>query len=294
MIDSIQLVNTVTGQSITLDQDNSQFILTDLDLGKVTGLHSKYAFYNQIGVTIESTEIQDRDIAIIGYLIGSTYEDIKQNKKLLNKFVNPVQDTDIIVYNKYRLTFRADYSVQYGKTVPENNEYMCRFLIQGTCGNPLFRLVRNEQTFMSATEPKFKFPWIIPKPDGFIFSQKQTNRLITVENDGDLPVGIKITLTAKGTVINPKVTSILTQEKIQLQKTLSVGETVTISTVYGQKYIQGIVNGVTSNYIKYLKYPSDWFQLTPGSNSIQYDADSGASYLQGTIEFSPGYMEVEE
>ena len=104
MIDSIKLINTVTGQAITIDQDQSQFVLTELNLGQVSGTHSTYSFYNQIGSTIESTSIEDRNISITGYLIGTTYEDIRNNKKLLNRFVNPLQDTKVVVYDKYFLT----------------------------------------------------------------------------------------------------------------------------------------------------------------------------------------------
>lgn len=294
MIDSIKLINTVTGQAITIDQDQSQFVLTELNLGQVSGTHNTYSFYNQIGSTIESTSIEDRNISITGYLIGTTYEDIRNNKKLLNRFVNPLQDTKVVVYDKYFLTFRPDYSVQYGKTVPENNEYMCKFLIQGTCGNPLFGLVDMELVSMSTTEPKFMFPLVIPQSTGMIFGNKKINKLEQLDNDGDLPTGMVITMTAKGSVSNPKITLVETQESIELSKALSAGDVVVISTVYGEKYIEGIVNGVKSNYLPYLKYPSSWLQLSPGINTIQYSAASGVDNLQAVIEFSPGYMEVEE
>ena len=48
MIESIELKNTKSGQIITIDQDQSQFVLTELDLGQVSGTHNSYSFYNQI------------------------------------------------------------------------------------------------------------------------------------------------------------------------------------------------------------------------------------------------------
>lgn len=294
MIESIKLKNTKSGQIITIDQDQSQFVLTELDLGQVSGTHNSYSFYNQIGSTIESTTIENRPVSITGWVIGDTREEITTNKKILNRFINPMQDIQLMVYDRYSLTFRPDYSVQYGKTIEENNECMCKFLIQGTCGNPLFGLVDMELISMSTTEPKFKFPLIIPQDIGTIFGNKKTNRLEQIENDGDFPAGMVITLIAKGSVVQPKITLVETQESIELNKTLEEGETVIISTIYGEKYIDSIVNGVRSNCLGHLKYPSTWLQLNPGSNAIQYSAQSGVDNLQVTIEFSPGYMEVEQ
>lgn len=294
MIESIKLKNTKSGQIIMIDQDQSQFVLTELDLGQVLGTHSSYSFYNQIGSTIESTTIENRPVSITGWVIGDTDEEITTNKKLLNKFVNPLQDIQLTVYDKYLLTFRPDYSVRYGKTIEENNECMCQFLIQGTCGNPLFELVDTELIPMSITKPKLKFPLVIPQNTGIIFGNKEVNRLVQIENDGDFPTGMVITLMAKGSVVKPKITLVETQESIELNNTLEAGETVVISTIYGEKYIDGILDGVKRNYMKYLKYPSTWLQLNTGTNTVQYSAQSGVENLQVTIEFSPGYMEVEQ
>ena len=294
MIDSVLLVNRVTKQAQLIDQDESQFVLTEIDLGQVTAQHHTSSYYNQMGATIENTTIQTRSVSITGYVIGDTREELTQNKQALNRLVNPLQDLSIIVYNAYLLVCRPDYSVHYGKTISENNDYMCKFLIQGTCGNPLFTEIEQETISLSSTTGQPLFPLIIPQNEGIIFGKRVLEQIANLENTGDYPVGIVVTLKALGSVENPSITLVETQESIRLNKTLVQGEELVISTITGDKHVRGVLNGIESNYIQYLAYPFSWIQLQVGSNSIQYDADSGASNIQATISFSPAYMEVEK
>lgn len=293
MIDSIQLVNRVTKQAQVVDQDQSKFVLTQLDLGSVTANHNTSNYYDQIGVTLDSTSIEARMISITGWVIGSDREELGKNKAALNRLINPLQDLDIIVYDTYVLTCRPDYSIRYGKTVKENNDYMCKFLIQGTCGSPLFTTVNEEVVTLSLIKNKPLFPLTIPGLSGIILGEKTANSSVSIYNPGDFPAGLVITIQAAGEVANPVITLVNTQESIKLNKTLVSGEEVIISTVSGSKKIRGILNSVESNYIQYLSYPSTWIQLEPGENSVQYSADSGAADMQVLISFYPTYMEVE-
>ena len=294
MIDSVRLLNNITNQSQLIDQEESPFVLTEIDLGQVTAQHNMSTYQDQVGATIENTIIEPRLISIAGWVIGDTREDLKENKQALNRLVNPSQDMTIIVYDAYKLICRPDYSIQYGKTILENNEYMCKFLIQGTCGNPLYTPIIQEVVSLSVVGGQALFPLAIPQGTGMTFGVRVPEQIALLNNAGDYPVGITVLLKALGQVTNPSVTLIETQEKIQLNKTLVQGEEVTISTVSGSKRIRGVLSGVESNYMQYLTHPSSWIQLKPGKNSLQYDADSGVSNLQVVVSFFPQYMEVEQ
>ena len=66
MIESVQLTNKTTLQSIVIDQYESNFVLDEIDLGVVNGTHHSYKYLNQIGAYIDSTTLEPRVISITG------------------------------------------------------------------------------------------------------------------------------------------------------------------------------------------------------------------------------------
>lgn len=61
------------------------------------------------------------------------------------------------------------------------------------------------------------------------------------------------------------------------------GDTITISTVKGNKYIELLRSGVTYNILNVLDKNADWFQLAQGDNVFTFVATTGAEYIQLTI-----------
>ena len=58
---------------------------------------------------------------------------------------------------------------------------------------------------------------------------------------------------------------------------------IVINTNVGEKSVELIRDGVTSNAMGYLVQNSSWFKLEAGENIFTYDADSGNSNLQITF-----------
>lgn len=292
MIESILLTNTVTLQSILFDRNDSDFVLDETDLGVVNGTHHSYKYVNQIGVYINSTTLEERTVSIKGYVIGDDYGLLEENKSSLNKLINPMQVIEMIVLDKYKLSFKPDYSIKYSTTYKENNEVLCKFLIQGTCADPLFTTL-GKQSAAIGTIPKFHFPLIIPQNKGILMGLRTSSLYLNLNNTGDVPTGMVIEFTCTGNVKNPKLINIDTQEFLQIDKTISPGEKIVISTVSGEKYIRGTLNGVESNYFKYLNFDSTWMQLGTGLNTLKYDAEGNLSSLEVSVSFLPKLLEVQ-
>lgn len=292
MIESLLLTNTVTLQSILFDRDDSDFVLDEVDLGVVNGTHHSYKYVNQIGIYINSTTLEQRTISIKGYVIGDDYGLLEENKNVLNRFINPLQAVDITVLDKYKLTFKPDYSIKYSAPYKDNNEVLCKFLIQGTCPDPLFTTL-GKQSAAIGTISKFHFPLIIPQNVGIIMGLRTSSLFLNLNNTGDVATGMLIELTCTSSVKNPKLINVDTQEFIQIDKTLVPGEKVVISTVSGEKYIRGTLNGVESNYFAYLNYESTWMQLSTGMNTLKYDADDNVTGLEVAVSFLPRLLEVQ-
>lgn len=293
MIESIVLTNTTTLQSILLDKEISELVLDEVDLGTVKGTHHSYSYLNQVGVYIDSTTLGDRTVSISGWVIGDTYEELLLNKKVLNHLVNPMHSIDVIYKDRYKLTFKPDYSVQYSVSYEENNEVLCKFLIQGTCPDPMFTTKDRIFSLIASTTPEFRFPLIIPKTTGVIMGLRKQSLVVTLSNDGDIKTGLSIEVSCSGTVVNPQITNLDTQETIRVNKTLVSGEQLIISTASGEKHIKGVLNGTEYNYFKYMDFDSSWIQLQVGENRLKYTAESGISNLSVSVSFLPRYLEVQ-
>lgn len=292
MIESITLTNTMSKQKITMDQDASVFILDNIDWGVIESSHNSYKYVNQIGVYVTGTTLETRDVKIVGWVVGETEAELKKKKQFLNALINPQQPIDIKV-DEYILQMLPNNSIRYSVNYSENNEVMCKFQIDGYCPDPLFKTESESKTVAASTIPKFKFPLIIPKPKGIIMGLRQPSLIVAIENKGAVPVGMKIIFTANGTVLNPKIVNVNTQQFFKINKTLVAGESITANTNIGEKKIIGSLNGVDLNYFKYRDLDSTWMQLVVGDNLIRYDADANLDALQVSIYHNDKYLEVQ-
>ena len=293
MIESIILKNLVTNQSILIDKTTSDWVLGEIDLGTVEGNHHSYKYVNQVGVYIDSTSLEERAVSIPGRVIGEDLADMKDNMTVLNRLVNPQHELELTLFDQYVLRFKPDYSIKYATPYEENNEVLCQFLIQGTCADPMFSTKNGILTQIALVLPKFHFPLIIPKDKGIILGLRQPNLLATIVNDGDIDTGMVIEFSCNTTVVNPSLLHVETQEFIKINKTITPGETITVSTVSGNKYVKGYHDGQTENYFKYWDWDSTWLQMYRGVNVLKYDADSGVEGLAVSVSFTPKLLEVQ-
>lgn len=293
MIESITLKNLVTNQSILIDKTTSDWVLGEIDLGTVEGSHHSYKYVNQVGVYIDSTSLEERAVSIPGWVIGENFGDMKDNMTVLNHLVNPQHELELTLFNQYVLRFKPDYSIKYATPYEENNEVLCQFLIQGTCADPMFSTKRGILTQIASILPKFHFPLIIPKDKGIILGLRQPDLLATIVNDGDIDTGMVIEFSCNTAVVNPSLLHVGTQEFVKINKTITPGETITVSTMSGNKYVRGYHDGQTENYFQYWDWDSTWLQMYRGVNVLKYDADEGGDGLAVSVTFTPKLLEVQ-
>lgn len=293
MIESVTLRNPQTGQEIIIDQYDSSFVLEKFDPGVVKSSHHSYKYVNQVGSYIESTTLEDRSPSISGWIIGDSYEELQNNKLVMNRLINPLNFLDAIIYEKYKLSFKPDYSVQYSATYKDNNDVLCKFLIQGSCEDPMFSSALEQGALIASTLPMFRFPWVIPKSKGALLGLRNPALYTNVYNQGDIDTGMVITFSCTASVTNPSLLNLVTGENLKINKILSPDERVIISTLPGKKYVKGYIKGDEYNYFKYKDINSTWLQLHPGDNLIKYDADNNPDSLEVSIAFYPRFLEVQ-
>lgn len=298
MVEGIKLQNVETRSVLTLDMVSTQdFILNSVDWGTVESTHHSYKYVNQIGVYVTGTSLETRSVTIMGWVIANTELQMTKRKSMLNNFFNPQQAVDMF-YKDYVLRFLPNSSVKYSATVAENNEVICKFKMEGYCPDPLFAEREENKIAAASTIGMFHFPLVMtanPKPPGgVIFGYRQPSLIVAISNQGSVSVGMRIVFKANGTLENPSIINVNTQKFFKVNKTMQAGEQIIIDTVIGEKKIQGILNGQTSNYFKYRDLDSEWLQLTVGDNLFRYDADSDIGNLEVYIYFNNKYLEVQE
>lgn len=315
MISQFLLENLTTQQRALFGQEPScDFLYKDdgLDWGTAKARHNTYTYPGQIGVSISSTNVQERSISIVGYACyvlsksereGLTYSErieygyqkILEKKEMLSAIINPSQYVRISIADYY-IDGKPSSSIAFGNTEAENNQYFCRFTINIYCADPLFKKQTNVQTALSDSLPRFHFPLIFSQNRGIIMSIRREYKLIAIENNGAVPVGCTIVLEARGRVVNPKIENIQTGESLVIDKTMIAGEKIVINTVDGNdKGVKGYIDEEEYNYFKYWDFENDWMKFPRGISLVGYSVEEGEeSSLNVLIEINPMKYSLEE
>lgn len=298
MVERIILRRVKNQEELILDMVSTpDYILKSVDWGAIKGTHHSYKYVNQVGESIANTSLGTRPIKIEGWIVAADEKHMTSLKRKLNSFVNP-QEVVTIFYSDYKINFVPDETVKYSISAAENNEIFCKFQIDGTAPNPLFSDDFETKSAFVETVPSFHFPLVLSKtlPDkGIVFGKRMASLIVNVNNKGSVSVGMRIVFKANGTVINPSLVNVNTQEDFTINKTLVAGEEIEITTNIGEKSVKGKIgnNGFT-NYFMYKNIDSSWLQLDVGDNLFRYNAEDGIENLDVFVYFYNQYLEVQE
>lgn len=297
MVERIILKKVKSSDELILDMMSTpEYILKSVDWGTIKSTHHTYKYVNQVGVTVSGTSLETRPISIEGWIVATNPTHMSVLKRKLNGFVNP-QDAIDLLYNEYMIRFIPDETIRYS-TDEENNDVFCKFIITGTCPDPLFTNAHENISIFAATTPKFHFPLIISnnlEDKGIVFGNKSNSLIANIFNRGSVVSGMRIVFKAKGNVVNPKLINVNTQESFIINKTLIVDEQIEVNTNIGEKSVKGrIGNSAYNNYYMYKEIDSTWLQLEVGDNLFRYDADEGLEDLEIFVYYYDKFLEVQE
>lgn len=174
------------------------------------------------------------------------------------------------------------------------------------CPDPFFYSSGESGTTVSifyAIEPNFEFEFSNESlsSDLIEFGLITQESEQTIVYEGDVEVGILITIHALGPVENISIVNTQTYESmhidtVRLQELtgdgMGNGDTIMISTVLGRKYATLLRSGVYYNIINCIDRDVDWFQLSKGDNIFAYMAEEGYSNLEFSIQHQTLYEGV--
>lgn len=298
MVERIVLRRVKNSEELILDMVSTpDYILKSVDWDTIKGTHHSSKYVNQIGESITSTSLGTRSITIEGWIVAENEKHMTTLKRKLNSYINPQEAIDMF-YSDYTIQFVPDESVKYSVSTAENNEIFCKFQIIGTAPNPLFFDNAETSSAFVTTTPSFHFPLIISESlsdKGIVFGKRTASLIATLVNNGAVPIGMKIVFKANGTIVNPSLINVNTQEEFTINKTLVANEEIEINTNIGEKSVRGrIGNADYTNYFMYKNIDSSWLQLDVGDNLFRYNAEDGIDNLDVFVYFYNRYLEVQE
>lgn len=284
----IKIVNENKG--ITIEFDNQKYMINEKDLGAAPATHATIKGIDQVGTYLTNSTIGSREIAIVGYCLANSKEEMKERKRTLYQALNPLDKFTLYV-DDYKIECVSEDTVSFAISHGENNHLFAKFMISAFCPNPCFTPINATTKPLSMIQGLFHFPLILTTA-GVPFGVRQQGVNINVVNNGDIATGMIITFKARGPVVNPSLMNVETREVIKIKKSMVSGETIIVNTNYGKKSCVSIVEDETTNILNYWDIDNTFIQLAVGDNWLKCDADSGADKLDVDVSFAPQLIGV--
>ena len=197
------------------------------------------------------------------------------------------------------LVFSEDPNIRkctyYVESVNSSGQNGARtYTVSLLCPDPFFYAMDDVTLYMAAWVAQFEFPHQFTSL-GEELGYRSAQRLQQIKNENAADdIGMEILITANGSVTNPSVTRVESNESIEIGTaekplTMAVGDQLLITTANNNKHVYLISGGVTTEINEYLSEDSVFIQLMRGFNSIGYDADSGFDNMVVKITYRMKY-----
>ena len=260
------------GDSVVFDYAGGFLINKPTGIDSLTVSLSQAKGINQTGATIQSTNIQPRPVTVTGRFVGDMQP---QNKEKLIAVIRPDLGGRL-----YADDFYLDVWPTATPTI-EVRSHNARFQFSLLAAYPYWCKNDSAATILSGIEKLFKFPWNIAQP--YRFGQLMETKFMNIFNKGQIPVPFTATFTAKGDVVNPRITNANTGKFILVKKTLVSGEQLIVRITHDRTYVTSNIDGDCRGA---LSLSSNMFELNVGDNVLKPEADSGLSNMQVNIDFA--------
>ncbi|URZ15806.1 phage tail family protein [Clostridium felsineum] len=278
------------GQYITFG-NTAPFLLEkfDPDPPKSTILTSKSP--NQDGKTYHGTLLDERVLNIEIAILGDSSNDMFLKRQYFYNVFNPKLDITLTYTNDVG-THIIKGVVQDSPTPKDRTITSQEFLIQLFCPSPYWQELEEIKKEMALWVSDFEFPLEIPDKVGIEMGHRSSNLIVNACNTGNVECSMRIEFTALATVGSPSIVNVYTKEFIKVKRTLVSGDKLVINTEFGNKKVEMVHNGVSTNVFYYIDLQTTFLQLAVGDNLLRYNAEQGIDNLEVAIYFTPKYTGV--
>ncbi|MBQ1469432.1 MAG: phage tail family protein [Schwartzia sp.] len=269
----------------------SPFFLAGID-GIYTAKNKVYISENSMidGAVYQGSVSEYRNIVL--HLIDKSKGEYTENRDALNRLFKEKAPGTLVFWEGTAEPRKIEY---YVESVDSDEKYMPRkHTVSLICPDPFFYDIEGSDESMASWVSAFEFPFESTSA-GFEFGYQSNERIKSIQNDiAEDNIGVVITITCMGAVLNPSITHIETGDRISIGHSgkpfeISTGDVVVITTATGNKHVTLTHNGVTSEVNHYLTEDSVFVQLMRGSNSFGFNADAGLNNLSISISYTFKY-----
>lgn len=276
-----------SGDSIIFEYDYGFLINKPNGIDTINVSINRAQGINQVGVTVQSQNVNARAVTISGVLVGEFQE---QNKQNLLSIIRP----DL----KARL-YADDYYLEvYPTSTPTitADRQFAKFQFSVLAPYPYWQRTGQSEVELSGVESKFRL-WdgnlSHKAPDGslgcwniskeFSFGAYKEESFFYIDNYGQMPVPYTLNIRAKGTVVNPSFENVRTNEKLILNYTLQPSEHVVVEITHSKTYVTSSINGDIRGA---LSLKSNFYRLPVGTTTVKPDAESGLDDLEVSVSYA--------
>lgn len=241
--------------------------------------------YDTDGENIVGATIRSRAIT----LEGRIRENKEINRSKLIRFFNPKLSFTLL-YTDGEITRYIKCRVEKSPAI--SKDAFPVFLISLMCPKPWW-YDKEVKTDITSWIGSFEFPLVIPQETGIQLGYREPSMIVNVINTSDNIAPMRVDFRALGSLSNPSIFNVETQEIIRIERAMNPGDVISVNTEKGYEYVRLIRGGSTTNIFNDLTLESNpHFSLEVGDNLLKYDADTNDDNLEVSIYFVPQYVGV--
>lgn len=238
---------------------------------------------NFIGERLKRKKVLSRPIEISADYLGS--DELKSDKRQeLIRFFSPFSSGALTV-NYLGVEREIEYEVESFQIESQNVCDMLEFKIELSCMDPMFKDVvqtgESISTWVKGWAWKFTLPFKLKER-----GEPKKN----VFNSGHTEAPIEIYF--HGPAVNPKITNLSTGEFIRIKRELTSDDILYINTAFGQKKVEIIRSGVSTDAFDYIDLQSVFFSLQVGDNMLEYTSENGLDPQSVEVRYKNRYIGV--
>lgn len=271
------------GSVLSLD-GNENFVVSNIDgLTEASNDLATSTVFQMDGDIVNNVRTMPRSIVVDLYITGN----VEQTKRLLLQYIKPKQ-TGTLQWVQDGREIEIQGIVEIVTLPRFTNEPVFQFTLY--CSQPYWEDQNQISNDISELINLFYFTtyagdMFYISEEGMAFGEYDQNRTTEFKNEGDVSVGLTITIVATGTVTNPMIFN-SKYEYIGINDTLLAGDQVVITTLKGKKTITKNGNNILSK----IKKGSTWLQMPVGLEELTIDADTGDSNMYFTVTYKQRYV----
>lgn len=299
MIKAITITNPLSGEAITVNLGDIE-PYHGLFITEIEGLGPPKADINM-------TSLATKD--------GSLYNSSRANNRnivLHVRFINAasIEDVRLLTYRYFHIKKKITFTIETDNRLASISGYVESnepdifspeesATISIVCESSWFideKEGRGQHTEFSDVISLFEFEFEDPDEESpsIEFASIETKRQNLVYYKGDAETGFLMRMFISGSITNPKIFDLTTNETIAIDTTkvaaitggaVGAGDEIQINSVVNEKSIVLIRNGIRYNILNALDIDTTWFKLQPGDNMFGYTADSGELNIIFRMEY---------